>query len=148
MAFLDTHADLDEYDVKQVVQDVIKNYPDLEFKITGSGNAYADNALYSVFDNIISNAVRHGKTTQLDIDIIPGKEHCEIRFKDYGTGVPDEIKDKIFDEGYHYGKTGHTGIGLYIVQQTVEEYGGEVTVEDNKPHGAIFIIRMKKMIEG
>ena len=148
MAFLDTHADLDEYDVKQVVQDVIKNYPDLEFKITGSGNAYADNALYSVFDNIISNAVRHGKTTQLDIDIIPGKEHCEIRFKDYGTGVPDEIKDKIFDEGYHYGKTGHTGIGLYIVQQTVEEYGGEVTVEDNKPHGAIFIIRMNKTIEG
>jgi len=148
LKFLESHAELDEYNLEEALHKVIKNYPDLKINITGTCTAYADNALYSVFDNIISNAVRHGKTTQLDIDIIPGKEHCEIRFKDYGTGVPDEIKDKIFDEGFHYGETGHTGIGLYIVQKTVEEYDGEVTVEDNKPHGAIFIIRMKKTIEG
>jgi len=148
VTFLDSHAELDEYNLEEVLHKIIKNYPDLKITITGSCNAYADNALYSVFENIISNAVRHGKTTQLDIDIIQNKEHCEIRFKDYGTGVPDEIKDKIFDEGFHFGEAGHTGIGLYIVQKTVEEYDGEVTVEDNKPHGAIFIIRMKKTIEG
>jgi signal transduction histidine kinase len=72
----------------------------------------------------------------------------QVRQDDYGIGIPDEIKDKIFDEGFHYGETGHTGIGLYIVQTTVEEYGGMVFVEDNTPQGAVFIIRLKKAIEG
>ncbi len=145
--FLDSHADLDEYELKEVVQKVLSNYPDLKITVTGNCVTYADNAIYSVFDNIVNNAVKHGKTSKLDIEIIPNKEHCEIKFKDYGIGIPDEIKDKVFDEGFHYGETGHTGIGLYIVQTTVEEYGGEVFVEDNEPNGAIFIIRLKKAIE-
>jgi PAS domain S-box-containing protein len=146
--FLDSHAELDEYDLKEVVQKVVSNYPDLKITVTGNCVTYADNAIYSVFDNIVNNAVRHGKTSKLDIEIIPNLEHCEIRFKDYGIGIPDEIKDKIFDEGFHYGETGHTGIGLYIVQTTIEEYGGMVFVEDNTPQGAVFIIRLKKAIEG
>ncbi len=147
-AFINSHAELDEYDIEQVARDVIKNYPDIKITVTGTSRAYADNAIYSVFENIIGNAIRHGKTSKLDIEIIPNKENCEIRFKDYGIGIPDEIKDKIFDEGFKYGETGHTGIGLYIVQTTVEEYGGMVFVEDNEPQGVVFIIRLKKTIEG
>lgn len=144
--FLDSHADLDEYDVKDVILEVIKNFPELEYTLTGSGTGYADNAIYSVVENIINNAIKHGKTAKLDVDIIPNKEHCEIRFKDHGTGIPDGIKDKIFDEGFHYGESGHTGIGLYIVKKTIEEYGGEVSVEDNKPSGAVFVICLRKTI--
>ena len=72
----------------------------------------------------------------------------QVRQDDFGIGIPDEIKDKVFDEGFHYGETGHTGIGLYIVQTTVEEYDGMVFVEDNTPQGAVFIIRLKKAIKG
>jgi signal transduction histidine kinase len=145
--FLYSHADLDEYDLKEVLQKVLNNYPDLEISVTGKCKVYADNAIYSIFDNIIGNAVKHGKTYKLDIEIISDKEHCEIRFKDHGIGVPDEIKDKVFDEGFQYGETGHTGIGLYIVRKTVEEYGGMVFIEDNTPQGAIFIIRLNKAVE-
>ena len=145
--FIDSHSDLDEYQMEKVAHDVIKNYPNIKFSVTGTGTAYADNAIYSVFENIISNAIKHGKTNKLDIDISSGEEFCEIRFADYGIGIPDEYKYKIFDEGFSYGKTGHTGIGLYIVQQTVEDYDGEVFVEDNKPNGAVFVIRLRKIIE-
>jgi PAS domain S-box-containing protein len=144
--FLDAHIALDEYDVGEVAHEVVKNYPNLEIIITGEGIVHADHALYSVFENIISNAVRHGKTTRLDIDINCDEVNCEIRFADYGIGIPDEIKDKIFDKGFQYGKTGHTGIGLYIVKRTVEEYNGEVFVKDNTPKGAVFVIRLKKAI--
>ena len=144
--FLDSHSDLDKYDLKEVAQKVVSNYQDLECTIKGNCVTSADNALYSVFDNLVSNAVRHGKTTKLDVEIISNKENCEIRFKDYGIGVPDEIKDKVFDKDFHYGETGHTGIGLFIVRKTIEEYGGEVFVEDNEQQGAVFIIRLKKAI--
>ena len=145
--FIDSHAALYDYDMEKVSQNSIKNYPDIKINVTGTGTAYADNAIYSVFENIISNAIKHGKTTKLDIDISSDEDYCEIKFVDYGIGIPDEYKDKIFDEGFSYGKTGHTGIGLYIVQQTVDDYGGQVFVEDNKPNGAVLVIRLRKIIE-
>ena len=145
--FINSHADLDEYDMEKVAHDIIKNYSDIKINVKGPGRAYADNAIYSVFENIIGNAIKHSKTTKLDIEISSDEEFCEIRFTDYGIGIPDEMKDKIFDEGFQYGETGHTGIGLYIVQQTIDDYDGEVSVEDNKPNGAVFIIRLRKVIE-
>ena len=85
----------------------------------------------------------HGKTDKIDIvnKKINGK--CEVRIADYGKGIPDEIKDKLFDEGFFYGDAGHTGLGLYIVKKVVERYGGEVYVEDNKPRGAVFVVRLR-----
>jgi PAS domain S-box-containing protein len=145
--FLHSHADLDEYVIENVAHDVAKNYPDFTINVTGKGKAYADNAIYSVFENIISNAIKHSKTAKLDIAISSDDDHCVIKFMDYGIGIPDDIKNKIFFEGFHYGKTGHTGIGLYIVQKTIDEYDGEVFVEDNKPTGAIFVVRLRKIIE-
>ncbi|MCD6329028.1 MAG: PAS domain S-box protein, partial [Candidatus Cloacimonetes bacterium] len=145
--FIDSHAALDEYDMEKVANGVINNYPDIEINVTGTGKAYADNAVYSVFENIISNAIKHGKTTKMDIDISSDEEFCIIKFVDYGIGIPNKIKDEIFDEGFQYGETGHTGIGLYIVQKTIDEYDGFVTVEDNKPNGAAFVIRLRKIIE-
>jgi len=145
--FIDSHSDLDEYDIEKVAQDVIKNYQDIKIDVKGAGRVYADNAIYSVFENIISNAIKHGKTNKLDIDINCAEEFCEIRFADEGIGIPNEIKYKIFDEGFQYGENGHTGIGLYIVQKTIDDYDGEIFVEDNKPQGAVFVIRLKKTIE-
>ena len=145
--FIDSHSDLDEFEIEKVVHDIIPNFSDIKINVTGKGTAYADNAIYSVFENIIDNAVKHGKTTKMDIDIRSDEEYCEIRFADYGTGIPDDLKYKIFDEGFSYGKAGHTGIGLYIVQKTIDDYDGFVHVEDNKPNGAVFVVRLRKIIE-
>ncbi|RLI75450.1 histidine kinase, partial [Archaeoglobales archaeon] len=41
------------------------------------------------------------------------------------------------------GETAHTGLGLYIVKRVVERYGGDVSVEDNKPKGAVFVVRLR-----
>lgn len=145
--FLHAHADLDEYDIEKVAHNFIKSYPSMKINISGSGKVYADYALYSIFENIINNAAKHSNTDTLDIDISYENEYCVIKFADNGIGIPDEIKDKIFDEGYHFGKAGHTGIGLYIVRRTVEEYDGEVFVEDNNPQGTVLVIRLKRTIE-
>jgi len=145
--FLDSHSDLDEYQIDNVIDEVIKDYPDIICNVTGAGKAYADNAIYSVFENIISNAKIHGKSTKLDIDITYNEDFCEIRFADEGIGIADEIKHKVFDKGFQFGENGHTGIGLYIVKKTIDDYGGEVFIQNNTPKGAVFVIRLKKTIE-
>ena len=113
-----------------------------EFNVSGDCVVMADKAMSSVLDNIISNAIIHGNASKVDIGIISQNGTCKISIADNGTGIPDEVKSRVFDEGYKYGKKGHTGFGLYIARKTVERYDGTIWVEDNKPTGAKFVIEL------
>jgi len=135
--------ELKEYSVRKVVEDVVKDY-DVKFDIKGDCTIMADEAFRSVIDNIVRNAIVHGGTDKIDITMESRGDECEIRIADYGKGIPDEIKKRIFDESFKHGKTGGTGLGLYIVKKTVERYGGSIHVEDNEPRGAVFVIKLKK----
>ncbi|MCX8172647.1 MAG: HAMP domain-containing histidine kinase, partial [Archaeoglobaceae archaeon] len=127
--------------VKKVVEEVLKSY-EIPAKIHGSGVALADEVLYSVIDNIVDNAVKHGKTDRIDVHIGVVEGECEIRIVDYGVGMPPEAKKKIF-ENYGFTLKEKTGLGLYIVKKAVERYGGRVWIEDTKPKGTTFVIRLK-----
>ncbi|WP_319506812.1 ATP-binding protein [uncultured Methanolobus sp.] len=127
--------------VKSLVDGVISKHT-AEFNVTGDCIVMADKALSSVLDNIISNALIHGNASKVDIEIMSHNDTCEISIVDNGTGISDEVKSRVFDEGYKYGKSGNTGFGLYIVRKTVERYDGTVRVEDNKPTGAKFVIEL------
>jgi signal transduction histidine kinase len=132
---------LKSYNVREVVEDVIKKY-DIEFRVKGDCTVVADDALISVIDNIVRNAIVHGKTNRIDIEIRENNGMGEIRIADYGKGIPDELKEKIFEKDFTYGGNCGTGLGLYIVNKTVKRYGGSIYVEDNKPKGTIFTIRL------
>ncbi|NMC77546.1 MAG: PAS domain-containing sensor histidine kinase [Candidatus Methanofastidiosa archaeon] len=127
-------------EINKVILEVIKNYPEIDFKVTGQCEICTDEAIFSVLDNIIRNAIIHGKTKKIDIDIIRTEKMCKVRIADYGIGIPDNIKHRIFEEGFSYGNHKSTGLGLYIVKKIVERYGGAIKVEDNTPKGAIFTI--------
>ena len=46
----------------------------------------------------------HGHTDPVDIEIREGEGHCLISVADRGKGIPDEIKARIFDEGFKFGE--------------------------------------------
>ena len=134
---------LKKCDLRGIIEDVIEHYNSVHFTVQGNCNVLADEALNSVIDNIIGNAIIHGKTERIDIKIENKGEWCEIRIADYGVGIPDEIKNKLFERGFKYGESGQSGLGLYIAKKVVERYGGEINIEDNVPSGAVFIIKLK-----
>ncbi len=125
----------------KVLNEVAPEYQ-IPIKITGDGYVMADEVLRSVFDNIIRNAIMHGFTEKIDIVINQEKNLVRIKIIDYGNGVPEDIREKIFEEGFKYGETGNTGLGLYIVKKTIERYKGKIFVESNQPRGAIFVIEL------
>ncbi|MDP8322709.1 MAG: PAS domain S-box protein [Candidatus Stygibacter australis] len=137
----------EKIDLKMVIDEITVNHPEIKIIISGDQkkNVQADEAMYSVFDNLISNAVIHGKADEIKIEISEEDEFCQITFTDNGVGIPLEVMPKIFEKGYHYGKTGHTGIGLYIVQKTIEEFEGNISVKSNQPQGTIFVINLRKV---
>ena len=140
-------GDLRPLSAREAVEEVMDNY-EIAFNIRGDCRVLADDALIPVIDNIVRNAIIHGGTDKIDVEIVEKGEFCEIRISDYGGGIPDEIKDRIFEEGFKYGKTGQSGLGLYIVKKMVERYGGSVRVEDNRPRGSTFVITLKVVRDG
>ncbi|HVU04734.1 MAG TPA: ATP-binding protein [Polyangiaceae bacterium] len=71
----------------------------------------------------------------------------EIRVADDGIGIPDAEKTKVFDAFYQVDSSstrqvGGTGLGLSIVKRLVEGHDGRVTIEDNEPKGAIFVVTL------
>lgn len=137
-------TDLRAVDVREVIEKVVDNRAgqNVVINVSGEGRAMADEALSSVIDNLVANAIMHGQTGAVDIDISKVGGQCLITVADEGRGIPDEVKARIFDEGFTFGETGNTGLGLYIVKKTMERYGGSVSIRDNSPHGSVFELRL------
>uniref|UniRef100_A0A7J2TJ12 HAMP domain-containing histidine kinase n=1 Tax=Archaeoglobus fulgidus TaxID=2234 RepID=A0A7J2TJ12_ARCFL len=128
--------------IREVIEDVMKFYK-VNYSIEGNCFALADDAIYSVIDNIVNNALKHGKTEKIDFKLSEFNGECEIRIIDYGVGIPSDLKRKIFEMGFTLDTTTGSGLGLYVVKKVVERYGGRVWVEDTKPRGATFVIRLR-----
>jgi len=97
-----------------------------------------------VFINLIDNAIdamnKKGKIRiRTTFDKIQQKVKIEVA--DFGPGIPQGEREKLFHPHYSTKKKG-TGLGLAIVNQVISEHNGSIEVEDNKPHGAMFIIQI------
>ncbi len=66
----------------------------------------------------------------------------EISFKDNGIGIPDSIKDRIFEPFMSHGKKDGTGLGLSITKSIIENHDGRITVESDLGEGSTFIITL------
>ncbi|GIW23705.1 MAG: hypothetical protein KatS3mg068_2712 [Candidatus Sericytochromatia bacterium] len=123
----------------------------LQYKIPDNiPTLYADPLLLEhMFINLISNAARYStenQTIEIQIERINGGK-ISISIKDYGPGIPDEYKNKIFERFFRIDKDrsrkeGGTGLGLSIVRQIVRIHQGHIFVKDNPEGGSIFIIHL------
>uniref|UniRef100_A0A7C4S8U7 histidine kinase n=1 Tax=Geoglobus ahangari TaxID=113653 RepID=A0A7C4S8U7_9EURY len=129
--------------IQKYVKDFAHN--NVEFRVKGDYTVTVnEGGLKIAISNIIENALRHSGTDKIDIEIRGNEDYCEIRIADYGKGIPDDLKEKIFEKGFRYGESANTGLGLYIVKKIIERMGGEVQIEDNQPGGSVFILRLRK----
>lgn len=127
----------------EVIFNITKKYK-IKFEIKGRARAHCDDAIETVFENIITNALRHGRTKKMKINIRRTKNNVKIEFIDFGKGIPNEIQKKVFEEGFKYGSAANTGLGLFIVKKTIDRYGGVINVKSNKPRGSVFTIKIPR----
>ncbi len=142
--------DIDEL-VKRVnilMKHELKNaiiYLNIQMKAPKSTKIHGDiNSLVQVINNMISNAIQayDGKPQQ-NIDLILEKQenNLVISIKDYGSGLPQKVQDKLFKEMITTkGKNG-TGLGLYMSYSTIKaHFNGDITFETEENKGTTFNI--------
>ena len=126
---LDTVIEAEVRNVSQSYDDATVTMRDLP-----SVSVKADEMLSSVFRNILENAIRHNdsEVPEANVSVQERDNSVEIRLSDNGPGVPEDIRQDIFGKGEKGLESKGTGIGLYLVNQLVEQYGGSVWVEDRE----------------
>ena len=100
--------------------------------------------IIQVIINILDNAIKYTpKDSMITITTEKQKDKAIISIADNGAGIPDELKERVFDMFY----TGvnkmadscrSIGLGLALCKSIISVHGGEIFVKDNVPSGAIF----------
>lgn len=99
--------------------------------------------LTGALSNLAMNALEAAKgPVKLDIWVGALNNHwLQIRVRDNGPGINEDIIDRIFDPFFTTRVQG-TGLGLAVVARTVSNYGGEITVKNRPEGGAEFLINL------
>lgn len=121
----------------------------MKLKYLSKGECYvmANPMIESIFSNLLSNAIKYSPPGgKIEVSITDENEHCKIYIKDWGYGIKDEDKGKLFTRFTRLDKKGvkGTGLGLAIVKRVVELHNGNVWIEDNPEGGSVFYVQIPK----
>ena len=102
------------------------------------------NSLVQVINNMISNAIQayNGKKNKnIELILEGDNTNVYIRVKDYASGMPKNVQEKLFKEMITTkGKNG-TGLGLYMSYSTIKaHFNGDITFESEPGNGTTFTI--------
>jgi signal transduction histidine kinase len=66
-------------------------------------------------------------------------QYIELIIQDNGHGIRNEVQDQIFEQGYTTrAEDGGTGMGLFVANEIITDYGGKISVDSKVGHGTIF----------
>src|SRR5580704_2084285 len=102
--------------------------------------------LERAFFNLVLNACEASldSESKVTIDIQGRKDSFEVRVIDQGCGVPESIRDNVFDPFVSSGKPNGTGLGLAIVSKIVQDHGGSVTIERTSETGTAVLVKLPR----
>jgi signal transduction histidine kinase len=129
--------------------DVESNFPELTVDFdpeSAEYRVYSGDLLESVFTNLVSNAAVHNDVAvRVAITVeVTGDDAVVVGFADDGVGVPEAVREEIFEMGAKGPESSGTGFGLGFVRALTESYGGGVTVGESEQGGAEFRVTLQR----
>ncbi len=104
-----------------------------------------------VLYNLISNAIKFSPIdSEITLELLDySNQAVRIKIYDQGIGIPEELRETIFDidpMNRREGTSGEQsfGLGLYICKKIVLEHAGAIWIENNTGLGTVFVIELPK----
>ncbi|RYD58571.1 MAG: PAS domain-containing sensor histidine kinase [Sphingobacteriales bacterium] len=114
---------------------------------------YSDPSRVSiVLSNLISNAIRYSNLNEVkpyvEVSVVLTERDAIIKVADNGIGIPAEHHKQIFDMFYRVSANSvGSGLGLYIVKETVNKLGGTIQLSSQPGEGTTFTITLPNLYE-
>jgi signal transduction histidine kinase len=150
-----TEIKYEEVNLKELFNESIAHLQYLEgtenIEIYYSGpdqNVQLDRARTKVIlSNILANAIKYHNPRQenpwIEVKIELTAETCKVKISDNGSGIPHDKLEFIFDMFFRASdRSSGSGLGLFIVKETVIKLNGKVTVQSEYGKGSEFIITL------
>jgi two-component system sensor histidine kinase PrrB len=131
----------------RAAHDAMRNYPGLKVTLASSTTVLMIGlpaGLRLVIDNAITNAVKHGGATEIQLSADSSGAGVTIAVDDNGTGVPEEERRTVF-ERFSRGSTAArsgSGLGLALVAQQADLHRGTAGMEASHLGGARLVLRL------
>jgi PAS domain S-box-containing protein len=144
----------EEIDFYKIANDVTENLKyrgqydkhavDIRANIKTNGCFKSDkNRIAIVLGNLVSNAIKYSNpnvcTPLVEIDVTADEKEANIVVRDNGIGIDKIYHDKIFEMFYRVSNNSiGSGLGLYLVKESLKKLNGTITVQSQKGKGSLF----------
>jgi signal transduction histidine kinase len=147
----------EEVDMAEVVQDVFQQlgYMDTsvhrDVQVKQFSKLVTDrNRIMIILNNLLSNAFRyrdqHKSYQFVSLQVEVKEDMLVLIVKDNGLGIPTEFKERVFEMFFRINeKLAGSGLGLYIVKETVSKLGGSLELQSEQGHGTEFYVEIPNM---
>ena len=104
----------------------------------------SDILIYRLVYNLVENAIKYNHSGgQVTVTADRKEKHVYLSVEDTGTGIPEELKERVFEPFFRVDKSrsrelGGVGLGLALVREIVRVHDGSITVKSNPAGGTIF----------
>ncbi len=104
--------------------------------------------LLHVLTNLLSNAVKHSpKGGRVTLSAIESDGFVRVSVQDWGTGIPDEFHDRLFEKFSMADSTGSqnvlgTGLGLAICRAIIDRHEGRIAFKSKQGVGSTFFFEL------
>lgn len=110
----------------------------------------------SVLNNLISNAIKFSyENSKIEVGIRCDENFAYVSVRDYGVGIPEDIRNQIFSNSHPTSRLGTkgergTGLGMPIMRSFLSRYGATVTVQSwttldhSSQTGTLFELKLKR----
>ena len=131
--------ELEYINVEQHLTEAISLFSDLKGAILINDchglTVFADSLLRQLFYNLIDNSLKYGeKTSKIRVHYEVEKDQVKLIYDDDGVGIPEEMRNDLFSEGFGKG----TGYGLYLIKRICEAYGWTILETGKQGQGVQF----------
>ena len=130
---------LDEQEFPEEIECVRKLHSGIELQID---REYIRRVVYNVITNAIQALQEEdSKGNRITVESVESGEQLELRFIDTGPGIPDDIREKIFEPLFSTKSFG-VGLGVPIIKNIMEEHQGEVKFQSEVDKGTVVTLSL------
>ncbi len=136
------------------VKDASVAHQDISFRVSSELKSCIleidGDRIKQVLTNLLANAARFApKSSEVTVEVKEQDSKIRVSVIDRGEGVPESLREKIFDRFYRIDnsrnrETGGSGLGLAIAKSIIDAHGGKIWVDETPGGGATFIFELNK----
>ena len=107
----------------------------------------SDILIYRLVYNLVENAIKYNHPLgQVTVTAYQRKKHVYLSIEDTGSGIPKELRDRVFEPFFRVDKSrsrelGGVGLGLALVREIVRVHDGSICIKSGKTGGTIFEVK-------